>query len=73
MISAAILNESEEDLGNKENDIIPNYTSNTHRLLSDLKQTEVLDLLDEMPQYKSTFAISKVTGAVLVDCNSVKV
>jgi len=72
-LETVLLNEGEDEAWNDKENV--NYVSNTNtqRPLRDLTQTEVLDLLDDMPQYKSTFAISKVTGSVLVDCNSVKV
>ena len=54
---------------NKENE----NENITHRSLIELSRNDVLGLLDSMPQYKSTFSISKVTGSVLSNCSSVKV
>ena len=66
--------ESADSVGDNENYNKENENDNiTHRSLIELSRNDVLGLLDSMPQYKSTFSISKVTGSVLSNCSSVKV
>ena len=66
--------ESADSVGDNENYNKENENDNiTHRPLIELSRNDILGLLDSMPQYKSTFSISKVTGSVLSNCSSVKV
>eukprot|EP01036_Dinobryon_divergens_P025611 gene25611-34177_t len=65
--------ESADSVGDNENYNKENENDNiTHRPLIELSRNDILGLLDSMPQYKSTFSISKVTGSVLSNCSSVK-
>lgn len=65
--------ECRDSVEDKENSNCNNNDNRNTRPLVELSEDEVIGLLDDIPQYKSTFSRSNVTGSKLIQCKSVQV